>query len=115
MTTLELASREFRHTRDRAKKGLLDPVTREKVVVTEREFEEEKGRREEMAQLRKDLYGEKGGLRMSAKFGLDPEWDDVVPVPHEESEIALAAIAYPAEYAEGMVLPSPLPFPLVTH
>ncbi|KAJ4306412.1 CAAX geranylgeranyltransferase alpha subunit [Collariella sp. IMI 366227] len=33
---------------------------------------------------------------------MDPEWDDVVPVVLEEPEGALAAIAYPAEYAEVM-------------
>jgi protein farnesyltransferase/geranylgeranyltransferase type-1 subunit alpha len=38
-----------------------------------------------------------------AKLPGDPEWDDVVPVVLEEPEGALAAIAYPAEYAEGEV------------
>ncbi|KAL2262705.1 hypothetical protein VTK26DRAFT_356 [Humicola hyalothermophila] len=53
-----------------------------------------------MAQLSKALYG--GGVGKDGKLSLDPEWDDVMPVVLEEPEGALAAIAYPADYAEAM-------------
>lgn len=109
LTSLEIESRRFKENRDCAKRGLLDPVTKEKVVVTEREFEEEEERRRRITRLRQELYGTQGdsqakGLKMpgaTADFGLNPEWDDITPVPHEEGEHALAAIAYPGEYAEG--------------
>lgn len=31
----------------------------------------------------------------------NPIWDDVVPIPQDDGENALAAIAYTDEYAEG--------------
>ncbi|KAK4219225.1 hypothetical protein QBC37DRAFT_436789 [Rhypophila decipiens] len=99
LTSLEIESRQFRQLRSRSQKGLKDPVTGETVIVTEREFEEERLRRGEMAKLRTELYGT-GGL--SKNFGQNPEWDDVTPLPHEEPEKALASIAYPAEYAEAI-------------
>jgi len=51
-----------------------------------------------MAALRKELYGQDMG-----KFAQSPEWDDVEPIPQDEPENELASIAYPADYAEGMV------------
>lgn len=82
MTVLEGESRRFRIERP----------------DTYQEVEEEKARRREMAELRQQLYGgAKGG-----SLSMDPEWDDVIPVQVEEPEGALAAISYPAEYAEGM-------------
>jgi protein farnesyltransferase/geranylgeranyltransferase type-1 subunit alpha len=69
------------------------------VIVTEQEVIEETSRRLQMAALRTELYG--GGVGKDGKLATDPEWDDVVPVVLEEPEGALAAIAYPAEYAEG--------------
>ncbi|KAI0472107.1 farnesyltransferase, partial [Xylariaceae sp. FL0804] len=51
-----------------------------------------------MATLQADLYGgDKMGL-----YATDPDWDDVVPIPQIEPEGALAAIAYPEDYAEAM-------------
>ena len=95
LTSLEVASWGFR-TRRKQEPGF---------VVTETECQEEKQRRKYIATLRRELYGEMSGASISQ----DPEWDDVVPIPHEEPEKALAAIAYPAEYAEGRVLSLSLP------
>lgn len=50
-----------------------------------------------MAALRGELYGERTGT-----YASDPEWDDVTPVALEEPEGALAAIAYPDDYAEAI-------------
>lgn len=58
--------------------------------------EAEKKRRQDMAALKRELYGEIMGPLAS-----DPEWDDVVPIPQTETEGALAQIAYPEDYAEG--------------
>ena len=41
------------------------------------------------------------------RYELDPAWDDVVPIPQEDGEGALAQIAYPDEYAEGQLWSSP--------
>jgi protein farnesyltransferase/geranylgeranyltransferase type-1 subunit alpha len=38
------------------------------------------------------------------KYEGDPEWDDVVPIPQDDGERALAQIAYTDEYAEGELL-----------
>lgn len=55
-----------------------------------------------MAALRNELYG----IRPNA-YANDPEWDDVIPIPQEEPDGALAAIAYAEDYAEGMQHPVP--------
>ena len=49
------------------------------------------------------------GLRGKAmgRYEGNPEWDDVVPIPQEEGEGALAQIAYTDEYAEGTCLRCP--------
>ncbi|SPN98985.1 related to geranylgeranyltransferase type I alpha subunit (RAM2) [Cephalotrichum gorgonifer] len=65
--------------------------------VTEEDVQAEKKRREEMAGLKMELYGERSG-----PYANDPEWDDVVPIPAQEPEGALAAIAYPDDYSEAM-------------
>ena len=49
-----------------------------------------------MAALKLDLYGEIAGT-----IAGNPEWDDVIPIPHSEPDDALARIAYPDDYAEG--------------
>lgn len=49
-----------------------------------------------MSSLRRDLYGEQTGT-----LAQDPTWDDVIPIPLDEPEGALAQIAYPEDYAEG--------------
>ncbi|ROT43719.1 prenyltransferase [Sodiomyces alkalinus F11] len=65
--------------------------------VTPEEVEEDRQRRKEMAALKSELYGEKMGT-----YAQDPEWDDVTPIPADEPEGALAAIAYPDDYAEAI-------------
>lgn len=79
-----------------SKDGLLPRSdTSKPITLTEEDIEAEKARRREMAQLQQELYG----VKMDP-YELDPEWDDVVPIPQVEPEGALAAIAYPEEYAE---------------
>jgi protein farnesyltransferase/geranylgeranyltransferase type-1 subunit alpha len=96
---LEVESRCFRTRRERERRGEVERLTGEAVVVTEQEVFEEVRRRKEMAALRKELYG--GGVGKEGKLAMDPEWDDVEPVVLEEPEGALAAISYSADYAEG--------------
>ncbi|KAK3378420.1 hypothetical protein B0H63DRAFT_247026 [Podospora didyma] len=96
LTALEVSSRAFGDLRERANRGPRDETSG--LVVTETEVQEERVRRASMATLRKELYGEK----MTGKLAQDPEWDDVEPIPYEEPAVALAAIAYPEEYAEAI-------------
>jgi protein farnesyltransferase/geranylgeranyltransferase type-1 subunit alpha len=56
------------------------------------DIEEERSRRK--------LIGILQGERMG-KYEGDPAWDDVVPIPQDDGEGALAQIAYTDEYAEG--------------
>lgn len=88
LACLEVESRRFRELRRRGGGG-----------VTDTEVQQERGRRQEMAELRRNLYG--GGVGKDGRLALDPEWDDVVPIVLQEPEKALATIAYPAHYAEG--------------
>lgn len=62
--------------------------------ITEERIEEEKDRRFKMAQL---LHQREPG-----RYSGDPVWDDVVPLPQDDGEKPLAAIAYSDDYAEGM-------------
>lgn len=64
--------------------------------LPQEDIDQEKQRRQEMAVLKRELYGEIPG-----PLANDPEWDDVIPIPQEESQDALARIAYPDDYAEG--------------
>ncbi|KAI1876351.1 hypothetical protein JX265_003877 [Neoarthrinium moseri] len=96
LATLKLDSKEFRDTRYRASRKLKNGLTGESYVLTDEDIEAEKERRKEMAALMDDLYGEKMG-----SYSVDPAWDDVVPIPQTEPEGALAAIAYPEDYAES--------------
>ncbi|KXX73325.1 Protein farnesyltransferase/geranylgeranyltransferase type-1 subunit alpha [Madurella mycetomatis] len=89
LACLEVESRRFRELRGRGRGGVVDT-----------EVQQERRRRQEMAELRRELYG--GGVGKDGKLALDPEWDDVVPIVLQEPEKALAAIAYPAHYAEAM-------------
>jgi protein farnesyltransferase/geranylgeranyltransferase type-1 subunit alpha len=57
------------------------------------QFDEERNRRKVLGQLKRKTMG---------KYEGDPEWDDVVPIPQDDGEGALAQIAYTDEYAEGM-------------
>lgn len=104
-TALQLSALEIQHNiflekKERQKAKWLDSKTNEAVAVTADEVEEEKLRRKEIARLRMELYGERTGA-----YGTDPAWDDIIPMPIEEPEGALAAIAYPEEYAEGLTTP----------
>lgn len=85
-----LAKRDLQARGARNRKGIA-------YEVTEEDIDEEKRRRAEMARLNKDLYNDRGSA-----YSTDPEWDDVVPIPAVEPEGALAAIAYPDDYAEAM-------------
>ena len=85
---LNLEHSHFLRTREIALKKGTD-LPKEKI-------EEEKKRRTTMAALKRDLYGE-----ITGTLAKDPEWDDVIPIPQDEPEGALAQIAYPDEYAEG--------------
>lgn len=88
LVVLDIYHDQFLWLRDSAKeKGeKLDPEV----------IEEEKKRRKEMAALKHELYGVYMG-----PLAQDPEWDDIVPIPLDEPEDALAKIAYPDYYAEG--------------
>ncbi|KAK0728140.1 protein farnesyltransferase [Lasiosphaeria miniovina] len=97
LTVLAAASQAFRDCRERTKKIALDDQQNPD-VATDSEVQEERERRREMAKLRKELYGDK----MPGKLAQDPEWDDVLPIPHEEPEGSLAAISYPDDYAEAI-------------
>lgn len=72
-------SEKFRERRDRKQ-------------LSEGETEDERSRRK--------LIGGLSGKKMGRYEG-DPDWDDVVPIPQDDGENALAAIAYTDEYAEG--------------
>lgn len=100
LSALEIQHSAFLEKKEREKGKWLDSKTNEAVAVTADEVEEEKLRRREIARLRMELYGERTG-----EYGTDPTWDDIVPMPIEEPEGALAAIAYPEEYAEGLIDP----------
>ncbi|KAI5867301.1 protein prenylyltransferase [Durotheca rogersii] len=66
-------------------------------TCSDEQLDVERARRQEMAELKRELYGQ----RLSP-YSLDPDWDDVTPIPQSEPEGALAAIAYPEDYAEAM-------------
>lgn len=89
LTALDILHRQFLTKRDVAR--------REGREVSEETIDEEKTRRKVMADLRRELYGEQTG-----SLAQDPAWDDVIPIPLNEPEGALAQIAYPDDYAEGM-------------
>lgn len=97
LAALEVQRSAFLEKRERERGKWTDCKTKEPVTVTTEEVEAEKLRRKEIARLRMELYGERSGA-----YATDPEWDDVIPMPVEDGEGALAAIAYPEDYAEGM-------------
>lgn len=96
ISELQLESTFFKRDRERAYWKTKNQVTGEVYTITDDDITAEKGRREEMAILRAELYGTKPD-----PYANDPEWDDVVPIPQDEPEGALAAIAYADDYAEG--------------
>jgi len=55
----------------------------------------------EEQQRRKEIYNIQTGKKM-ATYGSNPIWDDIKPIPQDDGENPLAAIAYSDEYAEGM-------------
>lgn len=65
---------------------------REQPIKKEADIETERNRRK----LLNMLKGNK-----TFKYEDDPNWDDVIPIPQEDSEKALAAITYTDEYSEG--------------
>ncbi|KAF4977680.1 hypothetical protein FZEAL_5820 [Fusarium zealandicum] len=85
LASLQIQHRQFLRTREL------------KGQVPDDEIDAEKTRRKAMAALKRDLYGEVTGT-----LAQDPEWDDVVPIPQDEPEGALAQIAYPDDYAEAV-------------
>lgn len=99
LLNLFFQSQEFKSKRNKASNGdgYLVGDTVQPFTCTEDDVEQEKARRKEMAIIQQDLYSVK-----TDPYALDPEWDDVVPIPQIEAEGALAAIAYPDEYAEAM-------------
>ncbi|KAF9881087.1 farnesyltransferase alpha subunit ram2 [Colletotrichum karsti] len=97
LTALEVLHRRFIQRREFARDGVPDATDGQVPDISQEDIDEETKRRREMAALRKELYGDKMG-----PYATDPEWDDVVPIPAEEPEGALATIAYPEDYAEVM-------------
>lgn len=63
----------------------------------EKLVDEERNRRKLLGHLRKKAMGRYEG---------DPVWDDVVPIPQDDGEGALAQIAYTDEYSEGIFSPT---------
>ncbi|KAI1414583.1 protein prenylyltransferase [Hypoxylon sp. FL1857] len=99
LLTLERKSWAFKNKRAKATNGdrIVSGNTEKPFTCTEQDVEVERARRREMAALQQELYGVK-----TDPYALDPDWDDVVPIPQIEPDGALAAIAYPDEYAESM-------------
>jgi protein farnesyltransferase/geranylgeranyltransferase type-1 subunit alpha len=64
--------------------------------ATDEDIEEERIRRRDIGHLQGKAMG---------RYEADPAWDDVVPIPQDDGEGALAAIAYTDEYAEGKYPP----------
>ncbi|KAL3428301.1 farnesyltransferase alpha subunit ram2 [Phlyctema vagabunda] len=71
----------------------IEGQTRFPDIDTEEDIEVERKRRARIAQL--------SGKKMG-KYEIDPVWADVIPIPQEDGEGALAQIAYTDEYAEAM-------------
>ncbi|KAM3434133.1 hypothetical protein MY4824_005592 [Beauveria thailandica] len=98
LTALRLLSQQFRTKRDLAaaakRRGDEEAAIKD---VNAEEVEKEKTRRKEMSKLNRELYGE-----ITGSLASDPEWDDIVPILHEEPEDAVARIAYPDDYAEAV-------------
>ncbi|KAJ8122703.1 hypothetical protein ONZ43_g1165 [Nemania bipapillata] len=97
LSELRLDSAFFKRDRERAYWKTKNEVTGEVYTITEDDIRAEKARRQEMASLYRGL-----GNKIHSSYENDPEWDDVVPIPQEEPEGALSAIAYEEDYAEAM-------------
>ena len=93
---LSLEQGQFIRHRDLVHRGTGNSDS-EPCLLTEVDLQRETERRKEMATLKKDLYG-----HHTESFRLDPQWDDVTPIPAPEDQEATAVtIAYPEDYAEG--------------
>ncbi|KAI2621557.1 prenyltransferase alpha subunit [Xylaria nigripes] len=97
LSELHLESNCFKHDRERARRKEKKPLTGELYIITEDDIKAEKQRREAMANIRNELYG----ITINP-YANDPEWDDIVPIPQDDPDGALAAIAYSDDYAEAM-------------
>jgi hypothetical protein len=64
--------------------------------VTIEEIREERSRRARIAEME--------GSKKPGRYSGDPAWDDVVPIPQDDGERPLAAIAYTDEYSEGNII-----------
>ncbi|PTB69476.1 alpha subunit of hypothetical CAAX farnesyltransferase [Trichoderma citrinoviride] len=95
LTALDVLHRQFLTKREAAAAARSSKGGEE--IPSQEDIDEERKRRKEMAELKRELYGEIPGPLAS-----DPEWDDVAPIPQTEPEDALARIAYPDEYAEAV-------------
>ncbi|KAI9149522.1 protein farnesyltransferase [Paramyrothecium foliicola] len=89
LTALDVHHRQFLVKRELARQQGQD--------LAADDVQEEKQRRKKMAELSRELYGE-----ITGSLAQDPAWDDVVPIPQNEPEDALAKIAYPDDYAEAV-------------
>ncbi|KAJ2985140.1 hypothetical protein NUW58_g5694 [Xylaria curta] len=97
LSELRLQSDFFKRNRERAHCKTKNVITGETYTINEADIKAEKERRKEMGTLQSELYGKKPN-----PYAENPEWDDVVPIPQDEPEGALAAIAYAEDYAEAM-------------
>lgn len=78
---------------------------RERVLISQTVDDEDPEENEfkediEVERNRRKLIGHLQGKKMG-RYEADPVWDDVVPIPQDDGEGALAAIAYTDEYSEG--------------
>ncbi|POR38105.1 Protein farnesyltransferase/geranylgeranyltransferase type-1 subunit alpha [Tolypocladium paradoxum] len=89
LTALDILHRSFIAKRDLARRNAVD--------VAPEDIEDERKRRKDMAVLKRELYGE-----ITGPLANDPDWDDVIPIPQNEPDDALAKIAYPDDYAEAV-------------
>jgi protein farnesyltransferase/geranylgeranyltransferase type-1 subunit alpha len=76
LTDLRLESYLFNKDRSRAHWKTKNHLTSEIYTLAEDDIKAEKQRRQDMAILTSELYGETTG-----RYEIDPEWDDVVPIP----------------------------------
>ncbi|POS85316.1 hypothetical protein EPUL_003038 [Erysiphe pulchra] len=86
----------YKYIRKERQVGILKTESRrfrEKLIKEEADIETERNRRK----LINMLKGKKTGT-----YEDDPNWDDVIPIPQEDSKKALAAITYSDEYSEAM-------------
>jgi len=76
----------------RERRDLLWPLDNYDPDLKKEHTEEERKRRKKLGSLRGNIMG---------KYEGDPDWDDVVPIPQDDGENALAQISYTPDYAEG--------------